>query len=283
MIPDGLLWNQADLEQGDPLNDSLLMLIVIRHDLSLQLIGTAFIIQADGARAIVISAAHCFDEVRKVLHPETLHHSSALPEFLPPPKEIDLRQVKALYVKDRVPYPCIVELSLWDSKTDLAVLTVLAPDGHADLFRSMLWIDNSIPSVGEVVAMFGYGNMEIIPHKIERNAATIKRELILRIGRVENIYSERSFMLAGPSIETTIPIYGGMSGGVVARFSPGQPIKPFAFISHAPDPQPINDRSLSGHSVGAILQSHIEPMGDQVQRVAWPMDNIGVGRSERRR
>src|ERR1700686_3192737 len=123
----GFLWNQAELPSGDPLHESLVMLLAIHDDLSLQLIGTAFIVRVDGGRATAITAAHCFEEVRKVLHPHSRHHLSTPREFLPPPKEIELKQVKALYTKGTAIHACAVELAIWDNATDLAVLNIIAP------------------------------------------------------------------------------------------------------------------------------------------------------------
>jgi hypothetical protein len=86
-------------------------------------------------------------------------------------------------------------------------------------------------------------------------------------------------MLKGPCIQTSIAIFGGMSGGVVARWSgPNSKIRPFAFISHAPDPQPSYDRSQSGHSMASILNARIKPLGDGKQSLEFAVSNIAVGK-----
>jgi hypothetical protein len=276
----GFLWNQAELPSGDPLHEALVMLLVTREDLSLQLVGTGFIVAADGGRATAISAAHCFEEVRKVLHPHSPHHLSTPREFLPTPKEIDLKQVKALYTKATEVHTCAVELAIWDSATDLAVLNITAPDDNDQLFTKLFWIDDVFPSVNEKVAMIGYGNMEVIPDETRQQYGTIKRQLILRLGTVEGVHPEGFYMLKAPCVETTIPIYSGMSGGLVARWgSPDTQIQPFAFISHAPEPQPIDDRSLSGHSVGSILNATRAIIAEKKQRVQIQLNNIGLGRT----
>jgi len=138
MIPEGLLWNEAEIPAGDALHSGLVSLLVIKDDLSPELVGTAFLIAADGNRATAITAAHCFDQIRRLLHPHSCHSSSALPEFLPDPKELDLRQVKAVYeVNDRV-FPCSIEQACWDTATDLAIFTILAPKEAPDLFHTLL-------------------------------------------------------------------------------------------------------------------------------------------------
>lgn len=76
---------------------------------------------------------------------------------------VSLKQVKAVYRKGSEVHACTVELAMWDSATDLAALTIIAPDDNNQLFTKFLWIDDSVPSVNEKVAMIGYGNMKVIP------------------------------------------------------------------------------------------------------------------------
>lgn len=68
-----------------------------------------------------------------------------------------------MYRKGSEVHACTVELAMWDSATDLAALTIIAPDDNNQLFTKFLWIDDSVPSVNEKVAMIGYGNMKVIP------------------------------------------------------------------------------------------------------------------------
>jgi hypothetical protein len=277
-IPVGWQWNQAELERGDALNAGFLSLLVLTDDRTPELIGTAFLVTANGNHATAVTAAHCFEEVRKILKPHPSHHLSTPKDFLPPPEEIELRSVKAIYLKgDRV-WVCSLELGIWDSAIDLAVFTVIAPDDEPDLFKEFFWIDNQIPAVGEEIAMLGFGEMKVIPDP-EPGKGTIQRMLIVRVGRVEDVFPDRHFMLKGPCIQTSIAIFGGMSGGVVARWSGlGTSIKPFAFISHAPDPQPSYDRSQSGHSMASILNARITVLRDAKQILEFKVSDVGVGR-----
>lgn len=279
MIPDGWQWNQAELQAGDPLNAGLLSLMVIGNDLTPQLIGSAFLVTANGNHATAISAAHCFEGIRKILHPNAQHHPSALSEFLPPPKEIDLKQVKAIYIKDGNVYACPVEIGIWDSATDLAAFTVTSPNGEPDLFRDFFWIDPQAPNAGDEIAMIGFGEMKVIPAEDDGKQGTIERKLLLRIGRVEEVFPEKHYMLKGPCFETSIAVFSGMSGGVVARWSgPNSQIRACGFISHAPDPQPSYDRSLSGHSMASILKAKVTNLGEKKQGLEIAVSNIGVGK-----
>ncbi len=284
ILPDGLFWDEAQLENGDPLNKFLLSLLVVGDDLVPQLIGTAFIVQSSGSRAIAISAAHCFEEMRKILHPDLPYHSSTLPEFRPIPKEIDLKRVKALYVFGERSGFCAIELAVWDSSKDLAVLTVIAPQEAPDLFEAFLWLDDGVPAVGDEVTMIGFGEMKTIPDGCRQDHGIIQRRLILRIGRVEEVYLQGYYMLKAPCVQTSIAVFPGMSGGVVALGWPRRDarIQPFAFISHSmatDDPQAAYDRSKSGQSFAAILSMERTVLGSEKQRVGLAISDAGVGRT----
>lgn len=276
-------WDQALLELGDPLNMGLLSILVIHNDLKPVLVGTAFIVSADGNKATAITAAHCFEYIRSLLHPLPLHHPSAIPEFLPPPKAIDLKQVKALYMKDGKVFICPIEISIWDNNVDLAVCTINAPSNESDLFRDFFWIESDIPGVGEEIVMIGFSEMEVIPTDSESpNNCTLARELMMRIGKVEEIFQHGHLMLKGPCIQTTVAISSGMSGGLIAKWNNGNgKIKPFAFISYAPEPQPYLDRSLSGHSCGSILNPKITIIGDKKQKLEFSVSNLCFGENKK--
>jgi Trypsin-like peptidase domain len=277
----GWLWNEAELPKGDPLHESLAILLVVPADAPIVPIGTIFIVLPEGNRATAISAAHNFDAVQRVLHPHSSHHETTPPEFRRP-EELDLKQLKAMYTKANQIYVCAIEMSIWDSASDLAVLTILAPDGYETLFTSLVLFDDSVPSVGETVAMIGYGRMEVItPDETRPHDGTLKRQLVLRVGMVEGVYSHGYAMLRAPCIVTTIQVHGGMSGGIVARFgSPETPIQPFAFICHSPklETHTIDNRSVSGHSVGVIIQMKRTLLADKKQHIEIAVNNIKVGR-----
>jgi hypothetical protein len=281
MIPDGFAWDEAVLERGDPLNRGLISLLVI-SDLQPILIGTAFIVQAYGAHATAVSAAHCFEEVRKILHPNPSHHSSALPEFLPPPLEIDLKRVKGLYMGDANKIAsCDIEIAVWDCKSDYALLKVIAPPDDQSLFNAIFWLDDQIPLVGDEVGMIGFGEMKVTPAVENSNSGIIERRLVLRVGRVESIQPEGDYLLKTPYVQTSAAVFSGMSGGPVARWiGQSTQIQPFGFISHAPDPQPTHDRSLSGQSVAAILKMEKTIIGEKSQKIVIPVNNIGIGRRQ---
>ena len=83
VIPSGFVWNELELERDDHqnVNKCLLSLLVIKDDMQLELIGTAFTLQGKDNHAFAVTAAHNFEYVRTILHPDPLRHSSALRNF----------------------------------------------------------------------------------------------------------------------------------------------------------------------------------------------------------
>lgn len=270
-------WNEVELERGDPIREGLIAIFVIDCNLP-RLIGTAFIVNAGGDHAFAISAAHCFEQVRKVIKPHQIHHHSALKEFLPLEEKIDFSSVKGLFLCGDTVFACQIEAAIWDNASDLAVLKILAPADNPALFRANFFLDATIPLVGEEVVMIGYGEMKVDPDGDNPNIGKIELRPIVRVGHIEESHADGYFMLKSPCVETSIAICGGMSGGAVARWSNGDGlIRPFAFISHAPEPQPFMDRSLSGRSVASILNMELTPLDNGEQMLSMRVNNIGCG------
>jgi hypothetical protein len=279
MLINGWEWDEAVIGPGDPLNAGLLSLMVIGHDKIPILIGSAFLVTADGHKATAVSAAHCFTHIESILHPNKRHHPTTPLEFLPPPSEVDLKQVKAVYIKDAQAHVCPIEIAIWDTGTDLATLTVVAPLDDPNLFQSFFWIDGKIPNVSEQVVMVGFGEMSVVPNQDNQQQGRMLRRLVVRVGYVEEVFPEASYLLKSPSVHTSIAVFSGMSGGLVARYAPPKTIKPFAFISHSLD-QPLFDRSMSGHSVGSVLKAKLTLLEDRKQLVEIEVNNVGVGRTD---
>jgi Trypsin-like peptidase domain len=282
MFPDGRLWEEAIVEDGHPLNDCFVTLLVINDDLSFSLIGTAFIVEADGHKAMAITAAHCFEEARRILHPNSAFHPSAL--FLPIPDAVDLEKVRAFYSKGDQGHFCSLKLAAWDSDSDLAVLDLVAEDGSDDLFDSALTATDKIPSEGDAVVIIGYGEMSSEsssdPEK-DHAISTLNRRLITRVGTVKEVFPERHLLLKAPCLQTTISVFFGMSGGAVARWTgEDTQIEPFGLLSHALEPQPEYDRFKSGDSIVSLLNCTVIEHEDGKRRFQMTLRNIGVGKNQ---
>ena len=207
------------------------------------------------------------------------HHPSTHFEFVPLPNEVELDRVKAIYVKNNSTVAvCPIEISAWDNNADVAVVKVIAPNPGHSLFEDFFWLTGDIPKVGEEIAMIGYGEMQELVDLDTPNVGKLKRRLVLRVGRVHAIHSNGLHALKTACVETTIAVYGGMSGGIAARGVPGARIEPFGFISYTPTPEITNDRSKSGHACAALLNLTVERIGDQKQIIGVPINDPRVGR-----
>jgi len=91
---------------------------------------------------------------------------------------------------------------------------------------------------------------------------------VLRCGLVTNFFSEGHILCRGPCVETSIPVFFGMSGGLVARLGKGgEAIKPFGLISSDLDVDQVNknNRSIPGTSIIALLGTtfHLNAVGQE--------------------
>jgi hypothetical protein len=276
-----LAWNEAVLPHNTPIKAGMIALLVIKADLIPQLVGSGFLITAHGDHATAITAAHCFEGIRAILHPNAKHHLTTPQDFLGPPGVLDLQSVKAIYLKDDgTCNTCDVEMGIWDSGKDFATFKIVAPKDQPNLFRDMFMLASDAPAVGEGVAMIGY-KMGIEQNADDPSQGQITLELLQRIGIVEELFPEKHFLLKGPAMQTSIAVFSGMSGGLAAKWSVDAPtIQPFGLISHAPEPQP-SDPKISGHSVVSMPPLKITKLGDKIQSVELRVDNIGVGEDSR--
>ncbi|BBL75396.1 trypsin-like peptidase domain-containing protein [Methylomagnum ishizawai] len=265
MSLNGFKWNQAELEEFHPLNDNLVSIISSKENI-LKPIGTGFIVGAYGGFSIAITAAHNFEEVKNIQNPRLRYHSSALSEFIPNLEviNIDKKSLRVFCTNREEVEACIIGWAAWNKKSDIAIFSLHHQDkANSSFFRNELLLDDCIPKVGDEVGLFGYYDMDI---KIEKYSNQnlidfkFKRQLILRCGIIKNIYNEGHILCRGPCIETSIPVFPGMSGGPVAKLGrEGEPIKPFGIISSDPEDAHQNkfNRSISGASIVALLGSSI--------------------------
>lgn len=149
------------------------------------------------------------------------------------------------------------------------------------IFNLGFTIDDQIPLLGDPVVMMGIGEMEFTGNDDPVEFGKIKRRLVVRVGRIESVCPEGDHMIKAPCVQTSIPVFPGMSGGAVTRWNaPKTPIQPFGLISHSPSADTYYDRSVSGSSTGAILTTKVETIAEGRRQFRIPMKNTGIGRSD---
>jgi hypothetical protein len=270
-------WDQALLEYNTNLNTFLVSIIAFSPESSPSLIGTGFIIQAVGASAIVVTAAHIFEGIKSVQNPYMQRHSTTLAEFMPAGKEVSLdsNRVGAIYidVENNIVEVCKLNRAIIDYKKDIALFEITATQNiNKQMFKDAFLLDDILPNIGDEVVVLGYAGMQI-DNVVQDGKKVIEfvssQEILMRKGKITHIHQSGP-MLKGKSFETNIPIFGGMSGGPVFRIdSRSQEMRPFALISsdlEAPDEQK-NNREISGQSIVIPIDPKINKITNQKQGV----------------
>lgn len=283
-----LEWNELPGDQGRELNHALVSLVAFDPAGNVVALGSGFIVVAEKTRAIGVTAAHVlWDAAHKAQHPNPRSHPST-PDFFRPDFEVVYvgpNRLRAVFMDaDKAALPSVSAV-VWDKKADVAFFWLHSGDDVADAaeFQMNLPITDRLPSVGQIVGVLGYADMSA---QSEDSGAHIKsfsigRRLVLRVGRVVAHHPEGHWLCRGPCIETTIPVFPGMSGGA-AFIVPREtgPIEAFGVVSADPE-APIEvkqNRWTPGASIIALLPvEDIRPDGP-LRQISLKIESAGLGR-----
>lgn len=217
MEPQQPHWQQADISTITPLDNVLGSIIAWDEKRNAALIGTAFLVEIHEGRAVTITAAHNFSGIQQTQRPFRKHHATALPEFLGNMERVELDEdkVRVICSQNGAINVAKVALAGWDKNQDIGFM-LLEPSHNMVSFESTVSLRATPPRVGEEVALLGYSHMTIEYQSIEGDGTEIvrmRRRLLLRKGRVTAEYPEGHLLCRGPCVETSIPVFPGMSGG----------------------------------------------------------------------
>ncbi|KAB1071207.1 trypsin-like peptidase domain-containing protein [Methylobacterium planeticum] len=283
-LPPGFAWNQADLSGDAPseMHSGLLMLMAFEERGTPHLIGTAFIAEFSGDTAVAITAAHNLTGAARAQVPIGRHHPSALEEFLPGFQRvsIDPRRLQVTYQCGERVSSGRINWAVWNVAADLAVfsLTLINLDGLQ--FEKMFPLSAELPKIGSMIGVLGYAHMSVSNVTLEGGwlgSLTVGRRLALRVGTVTAHHPEGHLLCRGPCIETTVPAFGGMSGGPAFIYARDTTVRPFGLISsdQRDDDDPAkNDRSIPGSAILALLPIRIENQGGGKQEVFFTIDKL---------
>lgn len=237
ILPHGFKWNQAIIDESH-FRDVLVILIGFHSSRQPFVLGTGFIIGAFGNSAVICTAAHLFAEIHESQNPHRKNHPSALSEFLPhgEPLNIDRKVVRAACTNGKKVEVAIIGWAVWDKSSDIALCGIRPQNKEENFFEKQLLITDSIPKIGDIVAVLGYAGLKVqnVFHNGGYGFETfeVTNKVILRAGTVSEIYTEGQRLIKGPCIETTIPVLHGMSGSpVMAITTGGREIRPFGVVS----------------------------------------------------
>ncbi len=286
---DGLEWNEAQ-EGFEFLKSGLVSILAFSPDKEPQPLATAFLIAANDKNAVAISAAHIFlNGVDKVQQSRKQSHPTALKEFLPSGEEfsVDRSKLRAVHISGDKVEVLVVERVVLDEGTDLAVLYLTAQDEKTPPIAFSTFLLNSIVlKVGDIVGVAGFAEMATLHNEVSGSIQkfSMTQRLVVRTGRIKAIHLEGHTLCKGPCLETTIPVFGGMSGGPVFLIgNDGEKINPCAFVSSDPDYQDEskNDRSKAGSCIAALLPIAVINPSIQPREVLLHLNEIKeVGASD---
>lgn len=259
----GFEWNEIALDRAR--ERGIFTIVAATRDGRYVPVGTGFVLRATGPFALAASAAHVFSHIRALQKssPRTSHPSAL---FLPPdkPVDLDLGKVTAVFADgDSAQFARIIALA-FDERTDVAVLQLQDQHGPTGRpFDAEVLLHDRLPEVGSLVGVVAYADLD--SEARADGLSSLTRRPVCRVGRVLAVHPDGTRLCRGPCIETSIPVYSGMSGGIAALYTPDKPARAFGFVCSDPDEDTIakQDRSIAGRSLIAKLPcTAIEPLPD---------------------
>lgn len=188
-------------------------------------IGTGFVVATLGRRAVMLSAAHNFQTIRKIDMPYEISASNTLPEFRVEIEPYQMKETKmqALFFGQDNHFHCATIMTVDGNKPAdvVACLISLEDDIPSEvLFDTKLAIDTTPVEAGQPIVAAGYSNMQA---EEQGNSMVIyKQELAWREGKVTEVFRNKGPRNQPyPCFQCDIPFDAGMSGGPILNNSPG--------------------------------------------------------------
>lgn len=249
-------WNQLE-DAPREFEEALLTIVARSRDGEMHSVGTGFVVKAWANSALVVTAAHVFAEVQRLQRARGRRsHHTTLPEFSPAPKpiELSLRDLATLTLKaERVIVGVTTGLA-FDERGDFAVAQIEAQKGQeADFPLREFLLDDQLPRVGQLVCVASYAALTCSMKEPDR--FEVSRKLVVRVGKVLDVFPEGQRLCRGSCFETSIPVYSGMSGSPVFWYEPDRPLTAIGLVCSDPDLDGPNkdDRRIAGRSLVACL------------------------------
>ena len=164
MLFEGQEWNEAEIEDRTMFNMGIISIMAFDPDQSPRLIGTGFVIQANGSSAIAITAVPTISTAYGRSYNLTAHHPTTPREFLGELKslEIDQTRVRAVcFDGSRVDVflPNLVGC-MGSGADEYAAFAVAHQNNDANFFKGSFLLSDSAPVIGDEVALIGFADIE---------------------------------------------------------------------------------------------------------------------------
>lgn len=281
-------WNELPSGQGDELNSALVSLVAFDAGGTARALGTGFILRYDGPRAYGATAAHVlWDAAHKAQSPNSRAHPST-PSFFQSDFEsvhVGPRRLRAAFANIPAAAFPSVTFVIWDKRADVAFFEIENDGDEAAeaKFDMHFPVTNRVPNVGERVGVLAYADMAAEPEGEGTGfrSFSLKRRMCLRVGRVRALHPNGHLLCRGPCIETSIPVFAGMSGGPAFFIpKPNGELEAFGLISGDPEEtaELKQHRWHRGSSIMAVLPiTKFEKVG-AVRNVEFRVEDVGLGK-----
>lgn len=286
MSLNGFEWNEAELEPNHPFNNGVVTLMAFTPGKRPRLIGTAFIVNTSGLgrSALAITAAHNITGIHDVQTPRPLYYSAtALPELLPSkaPLSLDRQDVRAICLENGQIEVAEITDCVWDTKADIAFLTLRPQNSASSFFQSYFLIDATVPEIGTEVCIMGFADQALQVEESSdpgKYSFQMSRRLMLRLGTVTAHHLDGHVCCRGPCIETSIPVFPGVSGGVVMRYALDGNMMSFGLVSSDPEDTEENkkNRNIRGNSIVALLGANLVSTEGTEKTFQFKLDNAQI-------
>lgn len=278
-------WCQATLQNDfkRQLAKLLVSFFATDKDGYTELIGTGFILSAQGKNALVMTAAHNFDFARKIQKPKRISHPSTLPEFQVHKGEIfsvDKDKLGAVYISDEHIDTCQIKGVTVVPELDIALCAIQLQEHCIEIqFKDNFALDTRSPEIGDDIVVIGYSGLKMLKQKVYSNKSRffqIQQKIEMLRGKVTEVSNSGLRNSNWPCFETTIPIVGGMSGSPVVYLGDADSsITVCGVVSKDISPkEAFNSFYVSGHSIMAqIWPSIFLPFGCELEGENKPFES----------
>jgi hypothetical protein len=244
----------------------LILPILVTHiDGTVTCIGTGFLIVVSGRRALMVTAAHNVDCVRKIENPHPAHHLSTLFRVEKHRFELHKTRPRAMYYHSgKEAHKALIEASVEMPNADVALCRIKFEDDVPNdvEFQTRFGIDTSPVCINDQVIAIGYSPMKT--RSIEQTGNTIEHAFEARWqspkGKVTAVYpiaGPRGRSQASPCFELDVSLLPGMSGGPVMTWTEG--------VDGAPYVRGVARSDLGQASAGT------EPTPTALASMLWPL------------
>jgi hypothetical protein len=225
-------------------------------------VGTGFIVGvgADMGLAMVITAKHVLDGIHQVQSPRSRHAASTPPEFVPgtaTQMTLAPEKLKVAWMGSSDAGMMNVAWASYSTSHDIASCVITPQAEDPPPFQpNVVLMDMRIPSVGEIVHIVSIDNQSATELTAPEDRTgkgqvlRVNRRVSIRRGTVTGVHLQGFGQYKWPCFTTSIPVSGGMSGGLVYVPRDGQTIAACGVVCADLDPyQSQTDQTQCGSSV----------------------------------